>query len=130
MKRKVTCEKLKIEGFYINEIIAGFLGDQDEGKKMLKMMGLPTDVVPFSVATFIQNKRVFWKDSQGNKATISFKKKPNQLECYGTYLKKRRYLRVFLEWSNSENREKIARLESQAIGDLCMRCIYENLITN
>lgn len=127
MKRKVTCEKLKVEGFYINEIIAGFLGDQDEGKKMLKIMGLPTDVVPFSVVTFIQNKRVFWKDIQGNKATISFKMKANQLECYGTYKKKRRSLRVFLEWSNNENHEKIARLESQAIGDLCMRCIYENL---
>ena len=129
MKRKVTSSKLKIDGYYINEIIRGFLGDQDEGKKMLDIMGLPINEVPFSVATFIQNKRVFWKDVYGNKATISFKVKSNQLECFGTYKKKRKSYRVFLEWGTNEDHEKIARLESEAIGNLCMLCIYDNLIT-
>ena len=104
------------------------MGDQNEGQIMLKKMGLPIDTVPFSVAIFLQNQKIFWMDKNGNKATISFKLKPNQLECFGTYLKKRKSMRLFREWGNHEDPEVIARLESEAIGDCCMRCIYENLI--
>lgn len=128
MKKRSTGDELKVNGYYINELIRGFFGDQDEGRTMLRLMGLPTNEIPFSVVTFLQNNRIFWKDSSGNKATISFKFKPNQMECFGTYLKKRKSIRMFLEWDSHEDAEKIARLESEAIGDLCMKCIYENLI--
>lgn len=128
MRKKETNNQTKVKGFYINELTRGFLGDQNEGQIMLKKMGLPIDTVPFSVAIFLQNQKIFWMDKNGNKATISFKLKPNQLECFGTYLKKRKSMRLFREWGNHEDPEVIARLESEAIGDCCMRCIYENLI--
>ena len=127
MRKRKTCRHTKVKGFYINELIKGFMGDQNEGRKMLQMMGLPTDTVPFSAATFLQNQRIFWKDADGNRATISFKLKPNQLECFGTYLKKRKSMRLFREWGSHEDPDIISRLESEAIGDCCMRCIYENL---
>ncbi len=128
MRKKETNNQTKVKGFYINELTRGFLGDQNEGQIMLKKMGLPIDTVPFSVSIFLQNQKIFWMDKNGNKATISFKLKPNQLECFGTYLKKRKSMRLFREWGNHEDPEVIARLESEAIGDCCMRCIYENLI--
>lgn len=128
MRKKETNNQTKVKGFYINELTRGFLGDQNEGQIMLKKMGLSIDTVPFSVAIFLQNQKIFWMDKNGNKATISFKLKPNQLECFGTYLKKRKSMRLFREWGNHEDPEVIARLESEAIGDCCMRCIYENLI--
>ena len=123
MKKKQTNDSTRVKGFYINELIRGFFGDHNEGKIMLQKMGLSPDAVPFSVAVFLQNQRVFW-----NRVTISFKLKHNQLECFGTYLKKRKYMRLFREWGSHEDPEVIARLESEAIGDCCMRCIYENLI--
>lgn len=128
MRKKETNNQTKVKGFYINELTRGFLGDQNEGQIMLKKMGLPIDTVPFSVSIFLQNQKIFWMDKNGNKATISFKLKPNQLECFGTYLKKRKSMRLFREWGDHEDPEVIARLESEAIGDCCMRCIYENLI--
>lgn len=128
MRKKETNNQTKVKGFYINELTRGFLGDQNEGQIMLKKMGLPIDTVPFSVSIFLQNQKIFWMDKNGNKATISFKLKPNQLECFGTYLQKRKSMRLFREWGNHEDPEVIARLESEAIGDCCMRCIYENLI--
>ena len=128
MKRKETNDKTKINGYYINELTRGFLGEQNEGNRMLNLMGLPINVVPFSVAVFLQNQKIFWKDQNGNKASISFKLKHNQLECFGSYLGKRKSIRLFRECGEYENPEVIAHLESEAIGDLCMKCIYENLI--
>lgn len=128
MKRKETDDRIKISGYYINEFTRGFLGEQNEGNKMLKQMGLPINEIPFSVAIFLQNKRIRWKDSEGNVAAISFKLKPNQMECFGSYLGQKKSIRVFREWGSHEDLEVIAKLESEAIGDLCMKCIYENLI--
>lgn len=128
MKKKQTNDSTKVKGFYINELIRGFFGEHNEGKVMLQKMGLSPDVVPFSVAIFLQNQRIFWFDKNGNRATISFKLKANQLKCHGTYLKKRKSMRLFLEWGEYEDPEVIARIESGAIGDCCMKCIYENLI--
>ncbi|WP_373123604.1 hypothetical protein [Bacteroides caccae] len=128
MKRKEINDKVKVNGYYVNEFTRGFLGEQDEGNWMLEQMGLQSGVVPFSVITFFQNKQACWKDKNSNTASISFKLKPNQIECFGSYLKKKKTIRIFREWGWHENPEVIARLESEAIGDLCMKCIYENLI--
>lgn len=127
MKKKQTNDSTRVKGFYINELIRGFFGEQNEGKVMLQKMGLSPDAVPFSVAIFLQNQRIFWFDKDGNRVTISFKLKPHQLECFGTYLGKRKSLRIFREWNNYEDPDMIARLESETIGELCMKCIYENL---
>lgn len=128
MKRKEINDKIKVNGYYVNEFTRGFLGDQDEGKWMLEQMGLQSEVVPFSVITFFQNKQAYWKDKDNNIASISFNLKPNQIECFGSYLGKKKTIRIFREWGFRENKEVIVRLESEAIGDLCMKCIYENLI--
>lgn len=128
MKRKEINDKTKINGYYIKEFERGFLGEQNEGNRMLKRMGLQIDVIPFSVITFFRNKKVRWKDRDGNVAEISFKLKENQLECFGTYLGNKKSMRVFREWGVHEDQEIIAILESEAIGDLCMKCIYENLV--
>lgn len=127
MKRKVINDQIKVNGFYIQEFNKGFFGENGEGKKMLKRMGLISEVIPFSTAIFLQSKRVFWVDNQGNRATISFKVKPEQLECFGTYRGKRKSLRIFREWNNYEDPDMIARLESETIGELCMKCLYENM---
>lgn len=129
MKRKETDDRIKVSGYYINEFTRGFLGEQNEGNKMLRQMGLPTDTIPFSVAAFLQNKRIRWKDSSGNVASISFRLRSNQMECFGHYLGQKKSIRLFREWGNHEDLEMIARLESEAIGDLCMKCIYENLVS-
>lgn len=128
MKRKAINDKVKINGYYIQEFNKGFFGEHREGEKMLKKMGLASDTIPFSTVIFLQNKRIFWTDSQGNRASISFKMKSDQLECFGTYLGKRKSLRLFREWNNYEDPDMIARLESETIGELCMKCIYENMI--
>lgn len=127
MRKKDTNDLVTVKGLYINELVRGFFGEHCEGKKMLQMMGLPSDTLPFSAATFLQKRKVQWKDSDGNIAYISYKYKQNQLECHGSYLKQRKTIRLVLEWGNREDMEMIARIESETIGDLCMKCIYENL---
>ncbi len=150
MKKKQTNDSTRVKGFYINELIRGFFGEQNEGKLMLEKMGLSPDTVPFSAAIFLQNRHIYWFDKDGNRVVISFKLKPNQLECFGTiiipkdpelykaelktnpkaekFYKKKKSIRLFREWGEYEDPDTIARLESGAIGDCCMRCIYENLI--
>lgn len=129
MRKKRIKDKHKIRGFYLSEVIYGFFGDQDEGRIMLSKMGLQEDTIPFSVATFIRNKRTFWRDNKGNVARISYRLRPDAIECRGSYMKKEKMIRVIREWGSHENKDLIARLESIAIGDLCMHCIYNNLQT-
>lgn len=128
MKRKETNGQIKIGGYYISEFIRGFLGERKEGNMMLRQMGLPADTIPFSASVFLQKRKIRWKDKDGNTVSISFKLKPGQMECSGSYLGKKKSIRLFREWGNHEDAETIARLESEAIGDLCMKCIFENLI--
>lgn len=129
MKRKTTGEAVKAGGYYVNEFVRGFWGEYEEGKRMLETMGLSSDHLPFSASIFLTNKKAYWKDKRGNLAKISFIVRPHQIECFGNYLNKRKSFRVFLEWSAYEDEEKTLRLESEAIGDLCMRCIYELIKT-
>lgn len=147
MKRKQTDNLLKVNGFFINDVIQGFFGEHNEGKIMLEEMGFKSNNLPFSAAVLLQKHQVFWIDNRGNKVIISYKLKPNQLECFGYYIipkseeaysaelktnpkadkfiRKKKSIRLFREWSVNEDPEIIARLESEAIGDCCMRCIYE-----
>ncbi|MCM1142618.1 MAG: hypothetical protein NC453_28945 [Muribaculum sp.] len=127
MKKRELNETIKVNGFYIHEVNLGFFGERNEGKRMLKEMGLPTDTVPFSTSTFLRKRKIFWRDCSGYIVCICFIIKPNQIECFGSYLGKRKSIRMFREWSSCDSPEKVARLESEAIGDLCMRCIYDPL---
>lgn len=151
MKRKETTNLTTVDGFYVKELIQGFFGEHNEGKFLLNQMGLSSDELPFSVAVFLRKRKIHWYDKSGRRAVISFKLKPNQLECFGTYIipkdpevyeadlkknpkaskyhQKQKSLRLFREWGNHEDPEVIARLESEAIGDCCMQCIYK-IVTN
>lgn len=126
MKHISVNDKAKIKGFYVNEVIRGFWGEQGEGRKMLKLMGLDQRVIPFSIAILLQKRRVWWRDREGRVASVYFRLKPNQIECFGYYLGTTKSSRVFREWANNDETEMIERLH--AIGDLCMKCIYEKLI--
>ena len=56
MRKKETHNQTTVKGFYINDLTRGFWGDQNEGRAMLQKMGLPTDIIPFSVAVFLQKQ--------------------------------------------------------------------------
>lgn len=128
MKKRTEMDgQLKVDGFYVNDVELGFFGEQNEGRKMLQMMGLPTDTLPFSAAAFIQNRKVRWKDCNGKVASMSFKLKDDQIEFFGSYRGIRKSNRIFREWGDYEERETIVHLESEAIGNLCMMCIYEKM---
>lgn len=58
MKRKQIQDEVKAGGLYITEFIRGFFGKNNEGKAMLRNMGLSDKVVPFSVALFLQNGEI------------------------------------------------------------------------
>ena len=58
MKKKQTNDSTRVKGFYINELIRGFFGEQNEGKVMLQKMGLSPDAVPFSVV-IPEEKKVY-----------------------------------------------------------------------
>ncbi len=150
MKRKETTNLATVDGFYVKELIQGFFGEHNEGKTLLNKMGLSSGELPFSAVVFLRKRKIHWYDKLGHRAVISFKLKPNQLECFGTYLipktqeeyekdlkenpkagkyhQKQKSLRLFREWGNNEDPEVIARLESEAIGDCCMQCMYQILI--
>ena len=129
MKRKDIDKNTKVSGFYISELVRGFFGEQDEGKKMLALMGLPSERIPFSAASFLLNKQARWADVAGNVAIISFKIHEDQIECFGSYMEQKKSHRMFTEWCMEDDDEMIVRLMSEAIGDLCMKCIYE-IMTN
>lgn len=127
-KRNLINNETTANGFYINEVIHGFFGDQGEGKQMLQIMGLPDNTLPFSVAAFLQATKIRWKDINGKVASIAFKLKPDQIEFSGSYLGNRKQTRMFREWGDYEDPVKVKKLESEAIGNLCMMCIYEKLM--
>ena len=127
MKKKRVDTQEKVNGYYIRDVETGFWGDQGEGEFLLSYMGLNQNRIPFSTAQFLQNRRICWKDSDGNVATMSFKVKEDQIEFYGFYLGKKKSARMFREWGEYEDPEMVIRMESEAIGNLCMMCIFEKI---
>lgn len=127
MKKRKLAKHETINGFYISDLVRGFFGDHNEGATMLKQMGLSSDVIPFSVAVFLDNRKIRWKDQNGKIISISFTLTPDYMEFHGSYLGKHKSIKLFREWHKGENDELITRLESEAIGDCCARCIYENM---
>lgn len=127
MKRKAVKNEVKAGEYYVADFTRGFFGEQNEGRIMLEKMGLAPDAIPFSAARFLQNKKIQWQDSSGKTARMSYKVKPYILECNGSYLGQKKTIRLYLEWGSNEDAETIKKLESEAIGELCMKCIYDKL---
>lgn len=128
MKKRTTNNNQEVSGYYVNDVEHGFWGENGEGIYILKEMGLPTNEVPFSIAIFLKKKEIIWFDSQKRRAKISFKLKDDIMEFYGCYRGKRKTTRLYREWGEYEDPEKIKRLESEAIGNMCALCIYDKLI--
>lgn len=85
MKRKDIKENDSVNGLYLQDFIRGFMGEHDEGRDMLELMGLSSDSIPFSICAFLQKGMITWQDVSGQSAFISYKFKENLLECRGSY---------------------------------------------
>lgn len=125
MKKRKVSDHSRSDGFFVRDFTKGFLGEANEGGKMLAAMGLSPSQLPFSAVAFLRKRCAHWADSQGHVASIRFAAKHDQIECFGSYRGKKKSMRIFREWNNYESREMIARLESETIGEFCMKCIYE-----
>ena len=102
MKQRTVSHTTRKHGFYPNDFLRGFKGDHNQGNMLLKFMGLPTNQIPFSVITLLRNRYIRWKDAEGNVVTLSFSRKFKQIECIGSYLERRKKMRVLIEWGEDE----------------------------
>lgn len=58
MKKIRKNETAQSGGYYINNAIEGFWGENDEGGDMLEAMGLDRDRLPFSMAFYLKSRSV------------------------------------------------------------------------
>lgn len=123
-----TRQKEKVGGYYIRDATSGFWGEKGEGHIVLEAMGLPSDKIPFSMAFYLKNRHVQWKDTDGNLISISFCITEQRIEFFASYMGKRKTSVLFREWETYEDMNDIQHLESEAIGNMSMMCIYEKLI--
>lgn len=123
--------KQKINGFYIKDFITGFFSDMDGGGILLENMGLDADTIPFDVIDYLQYGYVEWNDKDGNIAKVSYTADEKQIECMGEYLGKPHSIRLD-KISDDERvdmtKTEVCRLESEALGELTMRVIFEPFI--
>ena len=127
MKKIRKNETAQSGGYYINNAIEGFWGENDEGGDMLEAMGLDRDRLPFSMAFYLKSRSVKWKDSDGKTVSLSFGVNDQKIEICGNYLGNRKVIVLYREWENYEDKDDIARLESEAIGYHSMRCIHDKM---
>jgi len=123
-----TKEKEKVGGYYIRDATIGFWGDKGEGRIVLMSMGLDEDILPFSMAFYLKKHHVQWQDSDGNVISMSFCVTGQRIEFFASYRGKRKTSVLFREWETYEDKRDIAHLESEAIGNMSMMCLYEKLI--
>lgn len=116
---------LRVNGFYIKDVIKGFFGEFDEGNWMLEQMGLPYNVIPFDVADFLRNGETYWKDCNGKIAYMSFKFEDGYLVCFCSYLG-RKYT-VTADRDTEGTPSEVAHNDSHNIGNTCMQCIAEQM---
>lgn len=118
--------KDKAGGYYIQDATNGFWG-KGEGEVVLSEMGLPTTILPFSMAYYLKKHNVQWKDSRGRLACMSFCVTEQRIEFYASYNGKKKSASLWREWETYEDKNEILRLESEAIGNMSMLCIYDKL---
>ena len=119
-------KNLVIDGFYVKNVAGGFLGSSYNycGKKMLRLMGLPKEIIPFDIVDFIHSGETYWKDCDGNIAYISFKIKGDEITCFGSYLGRKKTVSFTHDLYNKRITQPI-RNSSQNMAESCMLCIYE-----
>ena len=127
MRRVGTRNKDKAGGYYIRYATQGFYGDRGEGKYVLERMGISTDKLPFSMAYYLKHHNVQWRDINGKLACISFCVTEHRIEFYASYLGNFKKAILFREWESYEDQEDVLCLESEAIGNMSMLCIFEKL---
>ena len=115
----VSCE------YFADDFLRGFLGSHGEGCEVLKGMGLPYREAPFDVEPFLSSRVAIWPDGDGVMNSVSFNVTPTQLNCTATRGKSSKSVRMCREWGMYEDKEMIAHLESEAIGELCMKCLID-----
>ena len=124
---KTADSNLVINGLYVKSVATGFFGTNYNGKKMLKIMGLPKDVIPFDIVEFLKHGEAYWKDCDGNIAYISYKIQGNNIVCYGSYLGNKKK-DIFTHNLRDTSTTMPARHCSRYIGESCMLCIYTKMI--
>ena len=121
--------KDKSGGYYIQDATRGFWGDKMEGETVLSEMGLPIDKLPFSMAFYLKKRNVQWKDCNGKLACMSFCVTEQRIEFFASYNGKKKSMSLWREWEAYEDKNDIVRLESEAIGNMSMLCIYDKLFS-
>lgn len=119
--------KDKSGGYYIQDATRGFWGDKLEGEEVLQEMGLRIDKLPFSMAFYLKKRKAQWKDSEGRLVCISFCVTQQRIEFYASYNGKKKSTALWREWETYEDKDEILRLESEAIGNMSMLCLYEKM---
>lgn len=119
--------KDKSGGYYIQDATRGFWGDRLEGEEILQEMGLPTDRLPFSMAFYLKKHKVQWKDGNGKLVCMSFCVTDQRIEVFASYNGKKKSAALWREWESYEDKDEIRRLESEAIGNKSMLCIYDKM---
>ena len=117
----------KSGGYYIQLATTGFWGENNEGEQILETMGLPTDRLPFSMAFYLKKHNVQWKDADDKLVCMSFCVTRYKIEFYASYNGMKKTTSLWREWETYEDNDDIRRLESEAIGDMSMRCLYDKM---
>lgn len=128
MKLVGTQWKEKAGGYYIKDATQGFFGEKGEGKIVLEMMGLDPDVLPFSMAIYLKRHHVQWRDAEGRWVNMHFKVTDQRITFHTDYLGNRKSAILFREWESYEDKNDVAHLESEAIGNMSMLCLYDKMV--
>lgn len=119
--------KDKSGGYYIHRATTSFWGDNGECEQILEAMGLPTDKLPFSMAFYLKKHNVQWRDKDNKLACLSFCVTDYKMEFYASYNGMKRTAALWREWETYEDKDDIRKLESDAIGEMSMRCLYDKM---
>lgn len=114
-------------GYYIQRATSGFWGEHGEGRQVLEEMGLNSDELPFSMAFYLKKRKVQWRDKDGKLVWMSFFVTDYKIEFHACYNGIKKSMSLWREWETYEDKEDIRKLESEAIGNMSMKCLYEKM---
>lgn len=109
-------------GVNIQHFTAGWWGEHSESNKLLQMLGLPPNRIPFCVEWFLRNRSIILKDAERNKIMVWFTKNDIMYEFHCIYKDRRRHIRLYREWETVDV-ERIVQLESYSIGECARKII-------
>ena len=117
----------KSGGYYIQRATSGFWGEQREGEQVLEAMGLNPNKLPFSMAFYLKKHKVQWRDKDDKLVCMSFCVTEYKMEFYASYNGMKKSMSLWREWETYEDKDDIRKLESEAIGNMSMKCLYEKM---